>query len=88
MDAVLRLVREHVHRFGLHPLDDVQVLSPMQRGLLGARNLNLELQAGLNPPAPSRPSVERFGWTFRVGDKVMQTANDYDKTCSTATSAG
>ena len=80
VDAVLRLVREHVpRRFGLHPLDDVQVLSPMQRGLLGARNLNLVLQAGLNPPGPGRPSVERFGWTFRVGDKVMQTANDYDK---------
>jgi exodeoxyribonuclease V alpha subunit len=80
VDAVLRLVREHVpRRFGLHPLDDVQVLSPMQRGLLGARNLNLVLQAGLNPSGPGRSSVERFGWTFRVGDKVMQTANDYDK---------
>ena len=76
-DAVLRLVREHIpRRFGLHPLDDVQVLCPMQRGTLGARTLNLALQAALNPTGPS---VERYGWTFRVGDKVMQTSNDYDK---------
>ena len=66
-------------RFGLHPLDDVQVLSPMQRGELGARNLNLSLQAALNPPSAGKPQVERFGWVFRVGDKVMQTVNDYDK---------
>jgi exodeoxyribonuclease V alpha subunit len=77
LDAILRLVRENIpRRFGLHPLDDVQVLSPMQRGSLGARSLNLALQAALNP---SGPSVERFGWTFRVGDKVMQTSNDYQK---------
>ena len=76
-EAVLHLVQKAIpRRFGLHPLDDVQVLSPMQRGKLGARSLNLALQAALNP---SGPSVERFGWTFRVGDKVMQTANDYDK---------
>jgi exodeoxyribonuclease V alpha subunit len=77
VDAILRLVRDSIpRRFGLHPLDDVQVLSPMQRGFLGARNLNLALQAALNPTGPS---VERYGWTFRVGDKVMQTVNDYDK---------
>ena len=77
LDAILRLVRENIpRRFGLHPLDDIQVLSPMQRGSLGARNLNLALQAALNPAGPS---VERFGWTFRVGDKVMQTSNDYQK---------
>ena len=77
VDAVVRLVRETIpRRFRLHPLSDIQVLSPMQRGSLGARSLNLALQAALNP---SGPSVERFGWTFRVGDKVMQTSNDYQK---------
>ena len=83
VDAILKLVRESIpRRFGLRPLDDVQVLSPMQRGILGARNLNLALQAALNPAGvggAATPSVERYGWTFRVGDKVMQTVNDYDK---------
>jgi exodeoxyribonuclease V alpha subunit len=48
----------------------------MQKGILGCRNLNLALQQILNP---NGPSIERYGWTFRVGDKVMQTVNDYDK---------
>src|SRR4051794_29066292 len=64
-------------RFGLDPVKDVQVLCPMNRGGLGARSLNLELQRLLNPPGESR--VERFGWTFGPGDKVMQVVNDYDK---------
>jgi exodeoxyribonuclease V alpha subunit len=76
-DAVLRLVRDHIpRRFGLHPLDDVQLLCPMQRGTQGARSLNLALQLALNPTGPS---VERYGWTFRAGVKVMQTSNDFDK---------
>jgi exodeoxyribonuclease V alpha subunit len=49
----------------------------MNRGGLGARSLNVELHAALNPPGDIR--VERFGWTFCPGDKVMQTENDYDK---------
>ena len=48
----------------------------MQRGELGARNLNRMLQLALNPTGPS---IERYGWNFRVGDKVMQTVNDYEK---------
>ncbi|MCJ2115200.1 AAA family ATPase, partial [Methylobacterium sp. J-001] len=64
-------------RFGLDPVRDVQVLTPMQRGVLGARNLNHELQAVLNPnPAIS---VERFGWRFSPGDRVMESQNDYDR---------
>ena len=65
-------------RFGLDPLRDVQILTPMNRSELGARNLNTHLQAVLNPSRPG-PEVQRFGWTFRVGDKVLQTVNDYDK---------
>jgi len=63
-------------RFGFDRFDDIQVLSPMKRGLLGCRNLNASLQEKLNPEGPS---VQRYGWTFRIGDKVMQTVNNYDK---------
>ena len=65
-------------RFGLDPLRDVQVLTPMNRSELGAQALNLRLQEALNP-ATTGPQVQRFGWTFRVGDKVMQTHNNYQK---------
>src|SRR5271166_4733690 len=55
----------------------IQVLCPMNRGGLGARSLNIELQNALNPPGEVR--IDRFGWTFCPGDKVMQVENDYDK---------
>jgi exodeoxyribonuclease V alpha subunit len=82
-DAVLQkivaLVRERIPaRFDLHPLRDVQVLTPMNKSELGARNLNRRLQEVLNPQAGG-DEVERFGWTFRLGDKVMQTVNNYQK---------
>jgi exodeoxyribonuclease V alpha subunit len=64
-------------RFGLDPLRDVQVLTPMLRGVLGSRNLNHELQRVLNPPPET--AVERFGWRFTPGDRVMETQNDYDR---------
>jgi exodeoxyribonuclease V alpha subunit len=75
---VLAIVRERIpKRFGLDPIRDIQVLCPMNRGGLGARSLNIELQNALNPPGDIR--IERFGWTFCPGDKVMQVENDYDK---------
>jgi exodeoxyribonuclease V alpha subunit len=75
---LLAVVRDRIPaRFGLHPVRDVQVLCPMNRGGLGARALNIELQKALNPPGDQR--VERFGWTFCPGDKVMQVTNDYDR---------
>ena len=64
-------------RFGLNPIRDIQVLCPMNRGGVGARSLNIELQAALNPAGERK--VERFGWTFAPGDKVMQIENNYDK---------
>jgi exodeoxyribonuclease V alpha subunit len=64
-------------RFGLDAIRDIQVLCPMNRGGVGARSLNADLQAVLNPPGEAK--VERFGWTFSAGDKVMQIENDYDK---------
>ena len=75
---VLELVRARIpRRFDLDPVRDIQVLCPMNRGGVGARSLNIELQAALNPAGERR--VERFGWTFAPGDKVMQVENDYDK---------
>lgn len=66
-------------RFGLDPRREVQVLTPMNRGSLGVRELNCRLQDAVNPAKPGEPVVERFGSQFRLGDKVIQTENDYDK---------
>jgi exodeoxyribonuclease V alpha subunit len=75
---LLRVVTERIpQRFGLHPIRDVQVLTPMNRGSLGARALNGVLQEALNPEAT--PRVTRFGWTYAPGDKVIQTVNNYEK---------
>lgn len=75
---IVELVSKRIPRkFGFDPIKDVQVLCPMNRGGVGARSLNIELQAALNPAGKRK--VERFGWTFAPGDKVMQIENDYDK---------
>lgn len=75
---IIELVKTRIpQRFGLDPIRDIQVLCPMNRGGVGARSLNIALQAALNPPGERK--VERFGWTFSPGDKVMQIENDYDK---------
>ncbi|MGC1861967.1 MAG: ATP-binding domain-containing protein, partial [Methylocystis sp.] len=55
----------------------IQVLCPMQRGALGARSLNADLQKALNPNPPAK--IEKFGSIFAPGDKIMQTENDYDR---------
>jgi exodeoxyribonuclease V alpha subunit len=75
---IIELVKTRItQRFGLDPIRDIQVLCPMNRGGCGARSLNIELQAALNPAGEHK--IERFGWTFAAGDKVMQIENDYDK---------
>jgi exodeoxyribonuclease V alpha subunit len=75
---LMHMVVERIpKRFGLDPIRDIQVLAPMNRGGLGARSLNTELQQRLNGNAG--PGVARFGWTFCPGDKVIQTVNNYDK---------
>jgi exodeoxyribonuclease V alpha subunit len=75
---IIELVKTRIpQRFGLEPIRDIQVLCPMNRGGVGARSLNIELQAALNPAGERK--VERFGWTFAPGDKIMQIENDYDK---------
>ncbi|HZV05522.1 MAG TPA: ATP-dependent RecD-like DNA helicase [Gemmataceae bacterium] len=79
LDRILTMVRERIPaRYQLDPLCDIQVLTPMNRSELGAQALNLRLQEVLNP-SRGGPQVERFGWTFHVGDKVMQTHNNYQK---------
>src|SRR6201982_3827899 len=75
---IIELVKTRIpNRFGLDPIVYIQVLCPMNRGGVGARSLNIELQAALNPASDHK--VERFGWTFAPGDKVMQSENDDDK---------
>ena len=77
LNTVLELTQERIPgRFGFHPLNDIQVLTPMHKGVVGAENLNTELQKAFNPtPA----GVIRGGRTFRIKDKVMQIKNNYDK---------
>jgi exodeoxyribonuclease V alpha subunit len=78
--TLVRLVRDRMpvgHQ--LDPIRDIQVLSPMNRGSIGVRELNTTLQTELNPVRPGEHVVERYGWRFQVRDKVIQTENDYKK---------
>ena len=75
--TIKKLCAERVPaKFGFDPMRDVQVLTPMHKGVCGSENLNRELQATLNPHGPV---VQRFGRTYRVNDRVMQIRNNYDK---------
>jgi len=77
-DRLLQVTTERIpKRFGLDPVNDIQVLTPTNQGGLGARSLNLELQQHLN--AEASPRITRFGWTYAPGDKVIQTVNNYDR---------
>jgi len=67
------------NKFGMHPLHDIQVMAPMYRGHAGVTALNDRLQSKLNPSAILKPEKRLYGQTFRPGDKVMQTQNNYDK---------
>ena len=66
-------------KFKLDPRQHIQVLAPMYRGPVGVTALNTRLQAALNPASPTKPEKTLFGTIFRLGDKVMQTQNNYDK---------
>ncbi len=78
--TLVEMVKRRIpDKFKLDPIRDIQVLCPMNRGSLGIRELNLRLQTELNPARPEEPSVEKFGWHFRVRDKLIQTENNYDK---------
>ena len=76
-NAVVRICAERIPaRFGLRPIRDVQVLCPMNRGAVGVHQLNDKLREALNPAGTE---VTRFGRTFRVADRVLQSVNNYDK---------
>ena len=74
--TIVRLVRERLPRAYRERPEHIQVLTSMQRGVVGAANLNLLLQQALNP---SGPSLNHGGYTYRQGDRVMQLRNTYDK---------
>jgi exodeoxyribonuclease V alpha subunit len=77
LSNIITLCSERIpQRFGFHPVKDIQILTPMHRGVIGLSNLNLELQKTLNPD-PS--SIIHGSRTFKLGDKVMQIVNNYDK---------
>lgn len=76
--TIVNLVQNRLPKaFGYDPIKDIQVLCPMNRGDSGSRSLNILLQQALNPPGVN--SVNKFGLSFSVGDKVMQKENNYDK---------
>jgi len=77
LQNILDLCSETIPRkFRFHPLREIQVLAPMHKGIIGVANLNIELQKRLNP---GQPGITHGAWNFRIGDKVMQIVNNYDK---------
>jgi exodeoxyribonuclease V alpha subunit len=78
-ELVVEIVQERIPRRFNIPAHDVQVLSPMHRGAVGVGSLNERLQAALNPPAANKPERRIGGRVFRLGDRVMQMRNNYDK---------
>lgn len=79
-DLLVDIVKSRVpNKFGHDPFDDIQVLAPMYNGAVGVTQLNIALQAALNPGNGRKPERRLGGRVFRVGDKVMQTVNNYDK---------
>jgi len=78
-ELVTELVQTRIPRkFGFRT-DDIQVFSPMYRGAAGVSNLNRQLQETLNPPSPDRSERQAGGRTLRLGDRVMQVRNNYNK---------
>ena len=78
INKIITMVKDRIpKKFNLDPVNDIQLLCPMQRGGAGARSLNIELQKVLNPNHTE--GIVKFGQIFAVGDKIMQTENNYDK---------
>jgi exodeoxyribonuclease V alpha subunit len=77
LEIILELTKTRIpKRFDLDPVDDIQVLTPMHKGVVGSGNLNMALQESLNP---SQEMITRGNQNFKVNDKVMQIRNNYDK---------
>ena len=79
VEAISQLLTNFIPKQGFDPKNDVQVLCPMTRGLVGTRNLNQVLQQLLNPPSPDKPEVTAMGKTIRIGDRLIQLRNDYNR---------
>ncbi|MBE9215036.1 ATP-dependent RecD-like DNA helicase [Plectonema cf. radiosum LEGE 06105] len=79
VQAISEIVTDLIPKLGFNPATDVQVLAPMTRGLVGTRNLNNVLQQLINPPNSQKVEVSRGGIIFRVGDRVIQLTNDYQR---------
>lgn len=78
--TLVSMVRDRLPKHvGIDPVEGIQILSPMHRGSLGIKELNLRLQSSLNPRSEYRDEYQAYGNLFRVGDKVIQTSNNYDK---------
>jgi len=78
--TLVSMVRDRLPKhLGVDPIQDIQILSPMHRGNLGIKELNIRLQEALNPRSEFRAEHQLYGNLFRVGDKVIQTSNNYDK---------
>lgn len=78
INKIITMLKDRIpKKFNLDPIYDVQLLCPMQRGGVGARSINIELQKVLNPNLSS--GIAKYGQIFALGDKVMQTENNYDK---------
>lgn len=75
-ENIVQLVRNRLPKAYNMPTNKIQVLTPMQRGVVGASNLNIVLQEAINP---SKVGLNRSGYSFRQGDRVMQIRNNYDK---------
>ncbi|UBF30344.1 ATP-dependent RecD-like DNA helicase (plasmid) [Kovacikia minuta CCNUW1] len=79
VQAIQELVTDFIPQLGIDSARDVQVLCPMTRGEVGTRNLNTVLQCLINPPSPTKAEIARGGMTLRVGDRIIQKVNDYDR---------
>ncbi len=79
VQAISEMVSDFIPKLGFNPASDVQVLSPMSRGLVGTRNLNKVLQQLINPPSPDKLEIKRGEIVFRVGDRIIQLTNDYQR---------
>ena len=76
---IVDLIRTRLPKaYGYSPVDDIQVIAPSRKGLLGTVEMNKLLQEKINPPSDEKPEFKSHIYTFRIGDKVMQTRNNYD----------
>ncbi len=80
IERIITMVKDRIPaKFGLDAKRDVQVLSPMNKSELGVANLNQQLQEALNPSVDKKHEITRYGITYRNGDKVIQTQNNYQR---------